>query len=119
MPKIILALLLTAWTTSPIATKKRSLESEQRKTKLPATTGSPVAPSVQPNVTFAFAVARTDQADSFLEFKVIMAMAMGPAFVPQRRRASVSLEAVRSVATVSAYCHKRQGNDYGKKGSDR
>ena len=84
MPKIILALLLTAWTTSPIATKKRTLESEQRKTKLPATTGSPVAPSVQPNVTFAFAVARTDQADSFLEFKVIMAMAMGPAFVPQK-----------------------------------
>jgi hypothetical protein len=29
-------------------------------------------------VTFALAVARTDQADSFLEFKVIMAMAMGP-----------------------------------------
>jgi hypothetical protein len=36
-------------------------------------------------VTFAFAVARTDQPDSFLEFKVIMAMAMGPAFVREKK----------------------------------
>jgi len=43
-------------------------------------------------VTFALAVARTDQADSFLEFKVIMAMAMGPAFVREKKaRATMSL----------------------------
>jgi len=40
-------------------------------------------------VIFAPAVARTDQADSFLEFKVIMAMAMDPAFVREKKAKAI------------------------------
>ena len=40
-------------------------------------------------MTFAFAVARTDQPDSFPEFKVITAGAMGPAFVREKKAKAI------------------------------
>jgi hypothetical protein len=43
-------------------------------------------------VTFAPAVARTGQADRFLEFRDITAMAMGPAFVREKKAKATMID---------------------------
>jgi hypothetical protein len=81
MPKIILVLLMTACATSPLATRKRTLESQRRKFEIACynvITGRTFSAA---NVTFSIAVARTDQADNIPEREFVMAIAMGPAFV--------------------------------------
>jgi hypothetical protein len=92
MQKIILMLLLTACTASAIATNKAIAQK-------PAVQDKVACYNVITGRTFsaaecdlAFAVARTDQPDSFLEFKVIMAMAMGPHLAREKKaKATVRL----------------------------
>jgi hypothetical protein len=51
-------------------------------------------------VTFAPAVARTDQADRFLEFRDITAMAMGPAFV-REKKAKATMSSIVNLVPAS------------------